>query len=151
MTAAPHDIQPDIVERLRDQGKDAFAKHYSLGMFKLCAEAADEIDHLRLSFKNALQELAVALSHGADTREAVWQDMATAPKDGTRILVWFKNPDQETRYMLVKWDAGLNGWRIGSKDGQSYVLSKKTPPEAWSAFTPPALSRSSTATEEPRR
>lgn len=37
----------DIVERLRDQGKDAFAKHYSLGMFKLCAEAADEIERQR--------------------------------------------------------------------------------------------------------
>lgn len=37
----------DIVQRLRDQGVDAFARHYSLGMFKLCAEAADEIDRLR--------------------------------------------------------------------------------------------------------
>jgi hypothetical protein len=37
----------DIVERLRDQGRDAFAKQYSLGMFKLCAEAADEIEGLR--------------------------------------------------------------------------------------------------------
>lgn len=36
----------DIVERLRAQGADAFAKHYSLGMWKLCAEAADEIERL---------------------------------------------------------------------------------------------------------
>ena len=34
----------DIVERLRDQGEDAFAKQYSLGMWKLCTEAADEIE-----------------------------------------------------------------------------------------------------------
>lgn len=37
----------DIVQRLREQGKDAFATHYSLGMFKLCVEAADEIERLR--------------------------------------------------------------------------------------------------------
>ena len=37
----------DIVERLRDQGKDAFARQYSLGMFKLCDEAASEIERLR--------------------------------------------------------------------------------------------------------
>jgi hypothetical protein len=36
----------DLVQRLRSQGRDAFAKHYSLGMFKLCAEAADEIERL---------------------------------------------------------------------------------------------------------
>lgn len=41
----------DIVERLRDQGKDAFMRHYSLGMFKLCTEAADEIDRLRRETK----------------------------------------------------------------------------------------------------
>lgn len=39
----------DIVTRLRDQGRDAFARHYSLGMFKLCADAADEIERLRAS------------------------------------------------------------------------------------------------------
>lgn len=42
----------DIVTRLRDQGKDAFAKHYSLGMFKLCDEAASEIERLRKALEN---------------------------------------------------------------------------------------------------
>ena len=37
----------DVVERLRDQGKYAFARQYSLGMFKLCDEAASEIERLR--------------------------------------------------------------------------------------------------------
>jgi len=44
----------DIVERLRDQGKDAFAKHYSLGMFKLCADGADEIERLRKGIQDYL-------------------------------------------------------------------------------------------------
>lgn len=39
----------DLVERLRREGADAFHKHYSLGMWKLCAEAADEIERLRSS------------------------------------------------------------------------------------------------------
>lgn len=37
----------DLIERLRDQGKDAFAKQYSLGMWKLCEEAASAIERLR--------------------------------------------------------------------------------------------------------
>lgn len=52
----------DIVQRLRDQGKDAFAKHYSLGMFKLCDEAATEIEHLRLEHKHACQEIGLAIA-----------------------------------------------------------------------------------------
>lgn len=50
----------DIVERLRDQGRDAFAKQYSLGMWKLCAEAAEEIEYLRALAMNAVQEYPVA-------------------------------------------------------------------------------------------
>jgi hypothetical protein len=41
----------DIVARLRSEGSDAFAKHYSLGMWKLCADAADEIERLRVEVK----------------------------------------------------------------------------------------------------
>ena len=46
----------DIVERLRDQGRDAFAKHYSLGMFKLCDEAAAEITRLRAELEAKSQQ-----------------------------------------------------------------------------------------------
>jgi hypothetical protein len=53
----------DIVERLRDQGKDAFAKHYSLGMFKLCDEAAQEIERLRAELKRANYEVSRASYH----------------------------------------------------------------------------------------
>lgn len=53
----------DIAQRLRDQGTDAFAKHYSLGMFKLCAEAADEIDLLREALRLCKQDLTTAFRH----------------------------------------------------------------------------------------
>jgi|KBSMisStandDraft_5_1062788.scaffolds.fasta_scaffold00023_30 hypothetical protein len=36
----------DLIERLRREGSDAFHRHYSLGMFKLCDEAADRIEAL---------------------------------------------------------------------------------------------------------
>ena len=44
----------DIVARLRWSGQDAITRHVSLGMHKLHAEAADEIDRLR----EALRPLA---------------------------------------------------------------------------------------------
>ncbi len=37
----------DIVSRLRREGQDAFHEHYSLGMWRLCSDAADEIENLR--------------------------------------------------------------------------------------------------------
>jgi hypothetical protein len=37
----------DIVDRLLAEGEDAFSKHYSLGMWKLCLEEAEEIKRLR--------------------------------------------------------------------------------------------------------
>lgn len=36
-----------LVYRLRREGTDAMTKHYSLGMWQICAEAADEIERLR--------------------------------------------------------------------------------------------------------
>jgi hypothetical protein len=35
-----------LVERLRREGGDAFRQHYSLGMWRLCAEAADRIEEM---------------------------------------------------------------------------------------------------------
>jgi len=40
-------MSEDIVLRLRREGENAFRKHHSLGMHKLCSEAADEIARLR--------------------------------------------------------------------------------------------------------
>ena len=37
---------PELVKVLRAQGQDAFSKHYSLGMWSICVQAADEIDRL---------------------------------------------------------------------------------------------------------
>jgi hypothetical protein len=45
--------QADIVARLQREGQDAFTKHYSLGMWKLCEEAADEILKLRATITAA--------------------------------------------------------------------------------------------------
>lgn len=47
-----HAMSDELVNRLRDQGKDAFARQYSLGMFKLCDEAADEIERLRAELRH---------------------------------------------------------------------------------------------------
>jgi len=41
----------DLIERLRAQGRDAFAKQYSLGMFKLCDEAAERIEALEAALR----------------------------------------------------------------------------------------------------
>lgn len=37
---------PKLVQILRSQGEDALSKHYSLGMWSICVQAADEIDRL---------------------------------------------------------------------------------------------------------
>jgi hypothetical protein len=50
----------DIIDSLRAQGADAFAKHYSLGTFKLCADAADEIERARADVAFLLARAAEA-------------------------------------------------------------------------------------------
>jgi hypothetical protein len=55
-------MSDDIVKRLRDQGKDAFARQYSLGMFKLCDEAADEIERQREEVSRLTAALSVTWS-----------------------------------------------------------------------------------------
>jgi len=45
----------DIVERLRWSGQDAMTKNLSLGMAKLHAEAADEIERLREDLDEAVK------------------------------------------------------------------------------------------------
>ena len=47
------DDMKGLCERLRAQGKDAFAKQYSLGMWKLCDEAATALE----SQANALRKM----------------------------------------------------------------------------------------------
>lgn len=45
--AGCHDGRSDgLVYRLRREGENAMRQHLSMGMHKLCAEAADEIDRL---------------------------------------------------------------------------------------------------------
>lgn len=47
MSRMPEKFAPErLVEILRSQGEDAFAKHYSLGMWSICVQAADEIERL---------------------------------------------------------------------------------------------------------
>ena len=58
-------MSDDLKERLRAQGKDAFAKQYSLGMFKLCDEAAERIEALEAQ----IQEDTVRLDQDAAIME----------------------------------------------------------------------------------
>ena len=42
----------ELVKRLRAEGKNAFHQKYSLGMFKLCAEAAARIEALEAALRS---------------------------------------------------------------------------------------------------
>jgi len=74
----------DLVRRLRDQGKDAFAKQYSLGMFKLCDEAADRIEALE-SARDVVEKKLRGLSaqwalHGGPFDHAWISEVMAAPE-----------------------------------------------------------------------
>lgn len=66
-------VDVDIVMRLRAEGEDAMRRHYSLGMWKLCAEAADEIERLRGSIPTGTCHGVVALD--ADEVEAAFEQI----------------------------------------------------------------------------
>lgn len=50
----------DICDRLRQEGADALRQHYSLGMWKLCQEAADEIHYWRSLVERAAPIITAA-------------------------------------------------------------------------------------------
>ena len=58
-------MSDDLKERLRAQGREAFSQHYSLGMFKLCDEAAERIEALEAQ----IQEDTVRLDQDAAIME----------------------------------------------------------------------------------
>jgi len=58
-------VSDDLKERLRAQGREAFSQHYSLGMFKLCDEAAERIEALEAQ----IQEDTVRLDQDAAIME----------------------------------------------------------------------------------
>lgn len=51
-----------LVERLRWSGQDAMTRHLSLGMAKLHAEAADEIERLQRELKEARAQPSLPLA-----------------------------------------------------------------------------------------
>jgi hypothetical protein len=76
----------DLIERLRTEGKDAFHQKYSLGMFKLCDEAATRIEMLEALLReidafdangNALVTMNYALR--CKIRAALEQDKWQSP------------------------------------------------------------------------
>jgi len=72
----------ELIERLEQEGHDAFHKHYSLGMWKLCDEAAA-----------ALRQLLNP-----------WKGIESAPKDGTEILGY----RSDCGVMLIRWSAAVD-------------------------------------------
>ncbi len=74
MTAPAPQCQPsnaDLVERLRREGADAFNQKYSLGMFKLCAEAADRIEELEAATSQSCCEIT-SLKRQAERAHEAW-------------------------------------------------------------------------------
>ena len=92
----------ELVKRLRAEGKNAFHQKYSLGMFKLCDEAADRIVALEtalrtyeITFKriseegNRIEALEAALRFYADPKnysddywKGIWKTAAAALAEG---------------------------------------------------------------------
>jgi hypothetical protein len=90
----------ELIARLRREGEYAFAKHYSLGMWKLCAEAADALAALQadrdyyqrmaaeVSWDYGAAEARIAELEGAQASALVWIDKASdAVKHGEEAAV----------------------------------------------------------------
>ena len=43
-----------------------------------------------------------------NARASGWQDISTAPKDGTKIALWFREP--RGKMFDCFWDEGMGGW-----------------------------------------
>ncbi len=73
LSQRPRDMS-DIVERLRSEGENATRKHYSLGMWMLCSEAADEIETLRAALAKIRDVVGTSTEAHHIARNALEQD-----------------------------------------------------------------------------
>lgn len=73
---------------------------------------------------------------GRETGKDAWQDIATAPKDGTRVLVIanrFNDPKSGTFQEVAVWDSEEGYWGRGTDDD----LEEIHPPHHWQPLPPP--------------
>jgi hypothetical protein len=123
----------DIVVRLREQGKDAFAKQYSLGMFKLCDEAATEIERLRIVTQEWVDEY-VALRDRARPEQTT-----DAYRRAWDAYVEFSMESGNTTFDCIKAtvDAALShpvAWRSREKGALTWQAHASNPTEAISKY-----------------
>ncbi len=83
-----------------------------------------------------------------ETREAGWRPIETAPKDGTRVLVW--RPRESGDHIA---HAGVDHWRddnAGGGSGSWYRSRRYQQPTHWMPLpTPPQGGEAPTLTPEP--
>lgn len=101
MTSTPDEIaRDDIVEHLRSYGCEDFCGYLSLGMAKLCADAADEIERLRAALAAERSREATEEEVERAARE-IWKHMRLLTIDLSEVpfeQMWKPRP----RYMGLK-------------------------------------------------
>lgn len=71
--------------------------------------------------------------------ETKWRSIDTAPKDGTKILLWLRNP--WSRAEIARWDDEIKAWtdRVGSLDPDAdFDGIGSLVPSHWMPIIPPA-------------
>ena len=90
--------------------------NYADEMQKTAHEQAQEIERLRGELERARGLLTLTLHTEAHSQaESAWQDISTAPKDGTRILVGTENRFPKNTY-VARWFK--DGWSVGILGGE---------------------------------
>ncbi len=101
-----------LVERLRLEGEDAMRKHLSLGMWKLCSEAADEIELLGRLAMGLNTKLVLAESRLTSIVHTAGGEIDGAPTSTVNIL-------QRVRQLRDFADAHpgtWEHWRVGEEN-----------------------------------
>jgi hypothetical protein len=101
-------------------------------------ESADPLDHIRDCIRHELLVRDEKIAEGEGARG--WQPIATAPKDGTWILVWANHAGVEKRADVLHWSDEWDGSTFGWCNDE-YMVGGVT---HWQPLPPPPTAASST-------
>lgn len=131
-----------LVERLREPLGSTYVAQGPAYLFKLCREAADRLQALEAEVNEQRTERLRALKQRDDAQAALqaaegevvrlreeraWRPIETAPKDGTRVLLWAPH-----------WATALTGWTYGQDAWQDARHDAHVkPPSHWMPLPSP--------------
>jgi hypothetical protein len=142
MTSASSEGEPGEALALLNLIDEHGAARWKTGFLEARRErsSAAAADKLATNIRREIEQILAAWNRRAPAVPPNWQDIATAPKDGSVLLGWIVAPQEDwldafEAPSLIHWDAGFKSSISERKAG--WVAQWRGAPTHWMPLPPP--------------